>query len=427
MTCRKCALSLPLLFLLGVMLVSSGRISYSATATIIQVDPPMLFAESGEHFTINLDIMNAVDVYAWQVNVTWDPSVLQYVDATLPPDHFLEGRPGGTTGLQISELNESVLLGCLILGNYPGMLGTGTLVTVEFEVVGTGEGVLKLASMYTTLLDSNLVDTYPGPNLKLEDGYISSIDHPPSASFTYSPTSPSVNEIVTFDASASYDPDGYIVSYEWDFGDGTNISVAVPTATHAFTMQKTYTVTLIVTDNATATQMMMDTFNTTTVPHLWYELHSSNSTEVKLKGDHDIVVISPSASPTSVTVGEPVTISVTVENQGMETETFAVIAYYDGNTAATTTVADLAPDDSETLQLTWDTTDVAPGTYVIEVEASLEGDAHPDDNIKEDGTITVELPEAPFPLEYIVIIVAVVVVIGIGVFLFLRRRKTPAT
>jgi len=429
MICRKCLLSLPLLFLLGVMFASSGRISYSATATTIQVDPPILFAESGEHFTINLTIMDAVDVYAWQVNVTWDPSVVVFVDATLPPDHFLEGRPEGTMGLQIKELNASVLLGCLIIGSYPGMLGSGTLVTVEFEVVGTGEGVLGLdvSKGHTFLLDSNLMETLPGPNLKLEEGYISSIDYPPIASFTYSPTLPSVNESVTFDASASYDPDGYIVSYEWDFGDGTNISETVPTANHAFTMQKTYTVTLTVIDNATATQLMMDTFNTTTVPHLWYELHSSSSTGVKLKADHDIVVTSVSASPSRVTVGGSVSISVTVENQGKETETFDVIAYYGSNTAATTTVANLAPDDSKTLGLTWDTTDVTPGTYVIKAEASLEGDANPGDNIKQDGTVKVELPGAPFPLEYIVIIVVIVVVIGIGVFLLLRRKKTPAT
>ena len=41
----------------------------------------------------------------------------------------------------------------------------------------------------------------------------------PSARFTYSPGQPVPNEVVTFDGSNSFDPDGNIVSYRWDFND----------------------------------------------------------------------------------------------------------------------------------------------------------------------------------------------------------------
>lgn len=61
---------------------------------------------------------------------------------------------------------------------------------------------------------------------------------------------------LTFDASGSYDPDGTIVSYYWDFGDGHESYEKI--AVHAYDSPGTYTVTLEVTDNggskATATK-----------------------------------------------------------------------------------------------------------------------------------------------------------------------------
>jgi len=73
---------------------------------------------------------------------------------------------------------------------------------------------------------------------------------PPFASFTYNPTYPEANQIVTFNASASYDPDGSIVSYTWDFGDGTPlVTENDPITYHTYTSYGDYTVKLTVTDN----------------------------------------------------------------------------------------------------------------------------------------------------------------------------------
>ncbi|UCE38008.1 MAG: PKD domain-containing protein, partial [Thermoplasmata archaeon] len=56
-----------------------------------------------------------------------------------------------------------------------------------------------------------------------------------------------MGEQVQFAGNSSYDPDGYIVSYEWDFGDGSYHSGI--TASHIFTSPGAFCVTLTVCDN----------------------------------------------------------------------------------------------------------------------------------------------------------------------------------
>ena len=71
----------------------------------------------------------------------------------------------------------------------------------------------------------------------------------PVASFVYSPENPVVNQTITFNASSSYDPDGTIVSYEWDFGDGNVTNTTYEILKHSYSEAGSYDVTLTVTDN----------------------------------------------------------------------------------------------------------------------------------------------------------------------------------
>ena len=77
------------------------------------------------------------------------------------------------------------------------------------------------------------------------------LNEAPIASFTRSPASGVAPLAVFFDASESSDPDGEIVSYAWEFGDGTSSrdAAAEPTTTHTFTSVGAYSVTLTVTDD----------------------------------------------------------------------------------------------------------------------------------------------------------------------------------
>jgi len=73
-------------------------------------------------------------------------------------------------------------------------------------------------------------------------------NQPPIASFTYSPEDPLVaGEELTFDAVSSHDPDGEIVSYDWDFDDGDTVAGEV--VTHTYAEPGDYAVSLTVTDD----------------------------------------------------------------------------------------------------------------------------------------------------------------------------------
>jgi PKD repeat protein len=81
----------------------------------------------------------------------------------------------------------------------------------------------------------------------------------PSATFSYDPSSPRATESISFSASDSTDSDGSISSYEWDFdGDGSYEKTA-ETASHSFSDEGDYTVTLRITDNEGATDTVTKT------------------------------------------------------------------------------------------------------------------------------------------------------------------------
>jgi len=75
----------------------------------------------------------------------------------------------------------------------------------------------------------------------------------------------SKDQIVEFDASDSYDPDGDIDFYRWNFGDGTSEILDI-TPTHVYTRDGEYTVTLTIVDNDGTSDMATTTVTITDSP-----------------------------------------------------------------------------------------------------------------------------------------------------------------
>lgn len=86
----------------------------------------------------------------------------------------------------------------------------------------------------------------------------------PVPSFTYAPSAPITRMDVTFDASLSTDSDGRIVSYLWNFGDGSRDEGAV--VKHDFKNMGSFVVTLTVTDDRGQSASLSKTVSVTAVP-----------------------------------------------------------------------------------------------------------------------------------------------------------------
>lgn len=85
----------------------------------------------------------------------------------------------------------------------------------------------------------------------LEVSYtISEANKEPISGFSFAPSEPTTKDTIQF-TDTSYDLDGTITEWFWDFGDGTIATSRNPT--HTYTQSGQYTVTLQVTDNDIAT------------------------------------------------------------------------------------------------------------------------------------------------------------------------------
>lgn len=87
----------------------------------------------------------------------------------------------------------------------------------------------------------------------------------PVAVATATPTSGQVPLTVSFSGAGSSDPDGTVVSYQWNFGDGATASGV--TASHTYTSVGTFSATLTVTDNKSATSKVTVVITVTPDPN----------------------------------------------------------------------------------------------------------------------------------------------------------------
>ena len=135
-----------------------------------------------------------------------------------------------------------------------GSTSNGVTTAHTYTQKAQGDGV------YTVTLTVRFMDAKSGE--QFEDTYTTTVviaNEKTAAYFTASPESGELPLKVHFDATASYDPDGEIASYEWDLdGDGNFDDGEGEEIDYEYTQEGDYEVTLRVTDNS-------GEYNTTTM------------------------------------------------------------------------------------------------------------------------------------------------------------------
>ena len=147
------------------------------------------------------------------------------------------GAPINFSGAGSSDPDGSIVAYSWDFGD--GNTGTGTNATHSYGAAGTFTVTLTVTDNGSPALTGTAITT----------ASITAVP-PPNQAPTADPNGPynaQVGNPINFNGSGSSDPDGSIVTYAWDFGDGNTGTGANPT--HAYSAAGTFTVTLTVTDD----------------------------------------------------------------------------------------------------------------------------------------------------------------------------------
>ncbi|MGH9200952.1 MAG: PKD domain-containing protein [Vicinamibacterales bacterium] len=131
-----------------------------------------------------------------------------------------------------------------------GSDGRATLVFTAPLTTTPGFDPGTIASISVTPIGNNFDNAITRTvSIRLVQPAVIQVPGAPFAAFTFGPPNPRVGDVVQFDASASFDANGTIVSYEWDWNDG-DLHGFGKFQDHDFRGPGTYFVMLTVTDDS---------------------------------------------------------------------------------------------------------------------------------------------------------------------------------
>lgn len=238
-------------------------------------------ALGGYPFTVNVTLEGVTNsLFTYQVAVKFDRTRVRCIAAWInrndPSFVFYNYRVEAVIlDADIESDYGYVFLGASLTFHTVNVATKGLLCQINFTAIKTGVSTLEIIPTGSTEYPD---DSFLWEKIDEETQYVefdssnfsfsvTATSSPPVASFMFNPSNPRANQNVTFDASESYDPDGEIASYFWDFGDGTNRTTTENTIIHAFTLNRIYFVNLTVLDNDTLTNSISNEIQVGEIPY----------------------------------------------------------------------------------------------------------------------------------------------------------------
>lgn len=343
-----------------------------------------------EVFTINITVTDVTNLYGWEIKLYYDSSILN--GTSVSEGSFLKSAGetffNSTFNDKYDATHGRIKAFNTLLGETPGVNGTGVLFTVTFKTRNLGISALDLEDTILANINSNLIPHTMASGAvqvvqAVHDIAIKSISASSNVVVNgqileiYATATNLGNKTETFHVTAYYN--------ETAISEQT-VDKLSPQADIALTFVWD---TALITPNATY-MIKAEAFQ---VPE---ETNIENNVLVYgavaiVQGIHDVAVINVRSSSDKVYEGQAPNIFVTVANRGNYTETFNVTVYRDDIVIGEQTVEDLTYGCMFELFFLWNTEGVGSNkTYVIKAVASaVEGETSFEDNVLTDGNVTV--------------------------------------
>ncbi len=132
-----------------------------AGSPIISVNPEnTLVDQLGKNFSIDVNVTDALETYAWEFNLSWDPSLIKIVEPNVTEGGFLnqDGTLNTSFAYFFNQTEGWMIVGCTLYEQpEPLPSGSGTLATLHFTTLNEGYSPLNFSDTY--LLNDTL-DNY---------------------------------------------------------------------------------------------------------------------------------------------------------------------------------------------------------------------------------------------------------------------------